>query len=685
MPQPQPLSEETWNQIQQSFGHTIRSWQKNGLQRFFRCRDLLLIAPTGAGKSMLFRILVVAWPELIWVVIVPLKDLEREQADKLAGNAVYINGDNKSKALFEKVRKGGAKVVLVSPEMALSNDFRALFEHDSFRGKLGGFVLDEGHSAIDWGDTFRKNMGELNRLRHRADVPAMVLSGTMPEAYRRRIRSIFELRSLDVLDLGCNRPNLCISIFKMQHPSASYLDILRFLPELWPQPAGGMAKATPTLIYLNNKDEIQSMWRTLRLWYERAGLGGKVTTYTAEYSDSHKEELRGLIERGELVCVIATDALGMGADIAAILRVIQWGIAKESSPAAVLQRLGRAGRRPTERAEGVILAEPWVVGGGARDAKHRDQVDDDLFSITAGAIDGSKDCIRERFNKLMENPKKPPYPSEELFGVPPGTFDDLPCCGTCAAVPEPGLPPELLPLPPPKPDPLPQSAAIALDVKAKLLAWRTEKATGDFRARLARSPLGLAALLRDEDIADLVSNIGKVAHGLKPDSPAVFQLRNFVRSRFATEILSDVRGVIEGVLAEFRARAQASLQAAQQTREAAAAQRARQKDEREQAKFWQECQRKKTEAQAENCEPRQCGGCRKWLEQHPGWNEQNPSQYVEPYGHYSNAGRCFAKRLEKGMSTRGTWTDSSTGGGQSSGAVGGTGSATAEPSTSAST
>ncbi|KAL9937513.1 hypothetical protein V8E36_003922, partial [Tilletia maclaganii] len=192
----------------------------------------------------------------------------------------------------------------------------------------------------------------------------------------------------------------------------------------------------------------------------------------------------------------------------------------------------------------------------------------------------------------------------------------------------------LLPLPPPKPDPLPQSAAIALDVKAKLLAWREEKATGDFRARLARSPLGLAALLRDEDIADLVSNIGKVAHGLKPDSPAVFQLRNFVRSRFATEILSDVRGVIEGVLAEFRARAQASLQAAQQTREAAAARRARQKDEREQAKFWQECQRKKTEAQAENREPRQCGGCRKWLEQHPGWNEQNPSQYVEPYGHY---------------------------------------------------
>ena len=69
------------------------------------------------------------------------------------------------------MRKGGAKVVLVSPEMALSNDFRALFEHDSFRGKLGGFVLDEGHSAIDWGDTFHKKMGELNRLRHqvRAD------------------------------------------------------------------------------------------------------------------------------------------------------------------------------------------------------------------------------------------------------------------------------------------------------------------------------------------------------------------------------------------------------------------------------------------------------------------------------------------------------------------------------------
>jgi len=51
---------------------------------------VVLIAPTGAGKSGLFRLATLAWPCLLWVIVVPLKDLEREQKEKLGEGAVYI-------------------------------------------------------------------------------------------------------------------------------------------------------------------------------------------------------------------------------------------------------------------------------------------------------------------------------------------------------------------------------------------------------------------------------------------------------------------------------------------------------------------------------------------------------------------------------------------------------------------
>ncbi|KAL9936638.1 hypothetical protein V8E36_004706 [Tilletia maclaganii] len=599
-----PLTEAEWTQLGQDSTFHARKWQQDILQRLFAKRDVLLIAPTGPGKSGLFRLAIQAWPELLWIIVVPLKDLEREQTAKIGGGALYINSDNRSKKLFDEVRSGKKNAVLVSPEMALSNYFLALFENEGFRSRLAGFIFDEVHAVVDWGDTFRTKMKELGQLRHQIGVPALAMSGTLSSEYRVQIRRWLELRSLDTVDLGCNRPNLCISIHKMQHAPDTYLDLLSFLPELWldpmlkpraeskraeplqwPQQDETVRSLTPTLIYHNDKSEIQQMWGVLRSWFERAGHGGKVTTFTADSSDSHNEELRGLIERREVTCVIATDALGMGADISSIMRVVQWGIAKETSPAAVLQRLGRAGRQPLDKAEGIIVAESWVSGGGVRETKHRSQVDEGLMGIVTDAVEG-KGCIRQRFNQLMSQPSEPPFKDEELFRVEQGALGGMPCCGTCVGIETPSVPEALLPAGPPKADTLLQSSAIADDVSTKLLEWRQAQEAGRFRDRILRDPLGVAALLRDEDVADIVRPVA-----------------------WADEVMPEIRSVIQAVLKDYEDRAQA---AAQEKLEAQA-QRDRLKEAREQEKFLQKCVAKKDEAAAKGVQARQCETCRKWL------------------------------------------------------------------------
>ncbi|KAK0519998.1 hypothetical protein OC834_007190, partial [Tilletia horrida] len=79
-----PLTDETWLQVEAAFGHTARAWQKNVLQATAPVPQAraLLFAPTAARKEGLFRLAVLAWPQLLWVIVVPLKDLEPEQKEK---------------------------------------------------------------------------------------------------------------------------------------------------------------------------------------------------------------------------------------------------------------------------------------------------------------------------------------------------------------------------------------------------------------------------------------------------------------------------------------------------------------------------------------------------------------------------------------------------------------------------
>ncbi|KAL9935194.1 hypothetical protein V8E36_006270, partial [Tilletia maclaganii] len=84
---------------------------------------------------------------------------------RIGDGALYFNSDNRSKKLFDEVRPGKKNAVLVSPDMVLSNDFLALFEHEGFRSRLAGFIFDEVHAVVDWGDTVRTKMKELGQLR----------------------------------------------------------------------------------------------------------------------------------------------------------------------------------------------------------------------------------------------------------------------------------------------------------------------------------------------------------------------------------------------------------------------------------------------------------------------------------------------------------------------------------------
>ena len=76
------------------------------------------------------------------------------------------------------------RAIFVSPEMALSNSFHEkVLKNNIFRDNCIELVINEAHSASEWGDDFRPKYAEIGKLHSRllVGVPVLLASTTLPE------------------------------------------------------------------------------------------------------------------------------------------------------------------------------------------------------------------------------------------------------------------------------------------------------------------------------------------------------------------------------------------------------------------------------------------------------------------------------------------------------------------------
>ncbi|KAL6408078.1 DNA helicase, ATP-dependent, RecQ type [Ilyonectria robusta] len=220
------------SKIESIVGFRPRAGQVQAIRRLvIEEDDLILIAPTGWGKSVVFQ----AVPALaggICIMIMPLMLLQEDQAaaiSRIPGcKPCILNAGTNSKALLDDIKRGAYTHVLVGPEIVLSARFKAVLNDPTFRSKLVLVAIDEAHVVWEWGESFRKHYSQLVVLRSliSSTVPWLACSATLDPQTLAKVRDLcgFEA-SVHIQRSSVDRPDIFISLKQIEHPPATFKDL----------------------------------------------------------------------------------------------------------------------------------------------------------------------------------------------------------------------------------------------------------------------------------------------------------------------------------------------------------------------------------------------------------------------------------------------------------------------------
>ncbi len=313
------------------FGYdSFRPGQRQIVEQALSDRDLLIIMPTGGGKSLCFQ-LPALLKQGLTVVVSPLIALMQDQVEGLRDNGIEATFLNSSLSLpevrsrEEAIRKGKVKLLYVAPERLLSERFLPFLDAIKQQIGISTFAIDEAHCVSEWGHDFRPDYRQLRMLRKRyPDVPTLALTATATDRVRADIIQQLELKQPNVHIASFNRPNLYYEVRSKQ--KSAYAEVL------------GMIRETEgaVIIYCLSRKKVDEI--TSKLQNDKIAA----LPYHAGLSDSDRTQNQTRFIRDDVRVMVATVAFGMGINKPDVRLVVHYDIPRNLE--GYYQESGRAGR-----------------------------------------------------------------------------------------------------------------------------------------------------------------------------------------------------------------------------------------------------------------------------------------------------------------------------------------------------
>ncbi len=335
-----PLEEH----LKHFFGYdNFRPGQGEIVAEALQNQDLLVIMPTGGGKSLCFQLPALLKPGLT-IVVSPLIALMQDQVDALQDNgigATFLNSSLNAaevRARETAIWEGKIKLLYVAPERLLAEKFLSFLDLVEQRLSISAIAVDEAHCVSEWGHDFRPEYRQLKLLRHRyPQVPVIALTATATGRVRQDIIQQLELKDPKIHVASFNRPNLYYLVQRKQ--SRSYNQLLKYLNSV--KGSG--------IIYCLSRRQVEEI--AFRLQQD----GISALPYHAGLSGQMRTSNQNRFIRDDVEVMVATVAFGMGINKPDVRFVVHYEI--PSNLERYYQESGRAGR-DGEPAQCILFFSP---------------------------------------------------------------------------------------------------------------------------------------------------------------------------------------------------------------------------------------------------------------------------------------------------------------------------------------
>jgi ATP-dependent DNA helicase RecQ len=331
-PEPVARARDPEGALRELFGFPgFRPGQREAVEAAVAGRDVLVVMPTGSGKSLCYQLPALMRADLT-VVVSPLVSLMQDQVqalERVAPRRVgLINAQQDASAnrrVVDRAAAGELRLLYVAPERFSSPGFLERIR----RARIGLFVVDEAHCVSQWGHDFRPDYFRLADAARWLGAKAILAStATATPQVANDIVSRLGLRDPVRVATGFDRPNLSFAVVPCASKQAAHRGIAAALAE---------PGALPGIVYAGTRADCERL---------AAGLGPELGVEVIAYHAGLPREARTEAQRrfmaGEAPVVVATNAFGMGVDKADVRTVCHESV--PSSIEAYYQEAGRAGR-----------------------------------------------------------------------------------------------------------------------------------------------------------------------------------------------------------------------------------------------------------------------------------------------------------------------------------------------------
>lgn len=324
--------------------------QKAIIEDIVSKKSVIIVRPTGAGKSLCFQLPSLLMPGLS-LVVSPLIALMNEQVEALCElgiSAAFLNsGQSRSRQreVEAKINDDDLQILYVAPERFASQRFRTLIKAKT----ISILAIDEAHCISEWGHDFRPEYRQLKAAIDTLKPSAVVAcTATATTTVIEDIEASLGLQHATRHVSGFLRENLHLSVMRLESESARQKALVTLL-------AKQASKAGKTIVYCATRKSAISGAQFVKMARPKLGL----SVYHAGLGEFERTRRQHAFRSGEIKILFATTAFGLGVNLPDIRLVVHLDTPR--SIAQYYQEVGRAGR-DGEPAGAVLLFRAKDLG-----------------------------------------------------------------------------------------------------------------------------------------------------------------------------------------------------------------------------------------------------------------------------------------------------------------------------------